>query len=83
MQKQVIQHPFQVDGKVRVLIYRDPRLSPAEQNQLKKRFTFKKFAMSHWTKDHFIIAQVQSMGQYVLQGFPQQSFHHSELQLVA
>jgi len=72
---------FQKGDKVRVLVWRDPRLIPAEWNTMKGKFRYNKFAHSPWTKKHFTVHSSKGIN-YVLKGFTEQVFNNSDLQKV-
>jgi hypothetical protein len=73
--------PLAVSQLVRVLIWKDPRLSKQEQYKKRKKFTYKKFALSYWSRDVFEIAEFQNY-HYRLEGYPKDWFVREELQKV-
>jgi len=72
---------FQPGDIVRVLVWKDPRKTPFQQQTIKKQFTYKKFAKSYWTKQHFIIYEKKGIN-YTLRGHPNHLLHSTVLQKV-
>jgi hypothetical protein len=74
--------PLRKGQEVRVLVWKDPRLSRADQYKVKQKFTYKKFAMSYWTREVFHVERVASHN-YKLKSFPRHWFVREDLQRVS
>jgi transposase InsO family protein len=72
-----------VGQSVRVLVWKDPRLSKKEQYKKRKKFTYKKFAMSYWTREVFEIASFEKGYHYRLKDFATDWFVREDLQKVS
>ena len=74
--------PLRKGQEVRVLVWKDPRLSRGERHNIKKKFTYKKFTHSYWTRSVFRIEKVV-LHNYKLEGFSQNWFVREDLQRVS
>jgi len=71
---------FKPGDKVRVLVWKDPRNTPAENSTIKGKFKYKKFNHAYWTKEHFVIEAPKGIN-YRLKGY-KQLFNPVDLQKV-